>query len=302
MNLSYHPFYSKIAYVDVTVPHAYALQPGASSNPDYTAFRVYFSDNSTMDKSNDWSLQGIDTSWRQTTHVSVYDLNGRLIYGQEFLPEGTHNHAPTGISLSDTSVFETKPVGTVVGTFTALDVDANDPHTFSLVSGAGDPDNASFTIDGNKLKTATTFDYHVKNRYYIRVRTTDSYGQKYEKTFVIRIKEGSGCTPGDGTTLECAYQLDGLHSEEITINCTGKGEYWIYCATWPYMNDPWWTPDIRIYLNHAGVIIPSMTVIVNGTSYYYGGGWYKAIDIPDHGPYTIHILCNGGPFKFKLSN
>ncbi|MHA6686201.1 hypothetical protein [Mesorhizobium sp. A556] len=51
------------------------------------------------------------------------------------------NDAPTGISLSLTTIEENAP-GAIVGTLTATDPDSFDAHTYSLVSGAGDTDNA----------------------------------------------------------------------------------------------------------------------------------------------------------------
>ena len=65
------------------------------------------------------------------------------------------NDAPTTITLSNNSVGENKPAGTTVGTFNTTDIDSNS-FTYSLV-GEGN-DNASFTIEGNTLKTAASFD------------------------------------------------------------------------------------------------------------------------------------------------
>ena len=44
-----------------------------------------------------------------------------------------------------------------------------DTFTYSLVSGTGSTDNASFTISGNQLLTAASFDFEAKNSYSIRV-------------------------------------------------------------------------------------------------------------------------------------
>lgn len=300
MKLQYHPVDSRIAYVDIDVPERYALLPGQSSDPYNTAFKIYYSGLVSMDKCNDWSLRDAWWYWMKTAHVAVYDKNGTLIYGKEFLPDGAHNHPPTGISLSSVTVHEHEPVGTTVGVFTAVDVDCNDTHAFSLTSGTGDDDNSSFFIENNVLKTNAVFDYDEKNTYTIRVKTTDSFGAKYEKQFTVRIKEELECTPGDGTAKECAYPLDGANCEEVTLDLTGKGEYWLYAETWPGSDNPWWNPDIKLYLYHANVIMPPMIIMVNNYSYYYPGGWYTALDIPDRGPYLIRIVSQGGPFKLKF--
>jgi hypothetical protein len=99
------------------------------------------------------------------------------------------NHAPTDIALSNSSVAENQPIGTTVGTLSATDPDAGDTFTFTLVSGTGDADNASFQIDGSTLKTNAVFDYETKNSYSIRVRVTDHLGLTYEEAFTITITD-----------------------------------------------------------------------------------------------------------------
>jgi glucuronoarabinoxylan endo-1,4-beta-xylanase len=99
--------------------------------------------------------------------------------------------APTNILLSNASVAENLPVGTVVGTLSALDPDAGSIFTYSLVSGTGSTDNNSFTVAGNTLQTAATFDYETKNSYSIRVRSTDQTGLFTEKVFAIAITDAN---------------------------------------------------------------------------------------------------------------
>ena len=71
------------------------------------------------------------------------------------------NVAPTAIGLAPQTVAENEPVATTVGTLTTTDPDLGDSHTYTLVSGAGDTDNARFTIGGvggDELLTAESFD------------------------------------------------------------------------------------------------------------------------------------------------
>ena len=58
------------------------------------------------------------------------------------------NSAPTDIALTPSSVAENQPSGTTVGTLTTTDPDAGNTFTYTLVSGTGSTDNASFTIVG----------------------------------------------------------------------------------------------------------------------------------------------------------
>ena len=74
---------------------------------------------------------------------------------------------------SNPEVAENEPAGTAVGTLAAEDVDLGQGHGFTLVSGAGDADNASFAIEGSTLETAEAFDFETKDTYSIRVRATD---------------------------------------------------------------------------------------------------------------------------------
>ncbi|MDQ3930672.1 MAG: cadherin repeat domain-containing protein, partial [Chloroflexota bacterium] len=97
------------------------------------------------------------------------------------------NQAPTDISLSNSSVAENQPAGTTVGTFTTTDPDVGDTHTYGLVPGAGDADNASFQISGSTLQTAAPLDHDAKSSYSIRVQTNDGKGGIYEEQFTITV-------------------------------------------------------------------------------------------------------------------
>jgi hypothetical protein len=99
------------------------------------------------------------------------------------------NDPPTDIVLSKSDVDENQPINTVVGTFSTTDPDVGDPHTYTLVGGAGSTDNGSFNISGNQLRTSAVFNFEVKNSYSIRVRTTDSGGLFFEKIFTITVND-----------------------------------------------------------------------------------------------------------------
>lgn len=99
------------------------------------------------------------------------------------------NSAPTGITLSATSVAENVPAGTVVGSFSPVDQDepSGDPYTYSFVTGAGDTDNASFTIVGNQLKINASPDFEVKSSYSILVQINDGKGGVFTQQFTITV-------------------------------------------------------------------------------------------------------------------
>jgi glucuronoarabinoxylan endo-1,4-beta-xylanase len=101
------------------------------------------------------------------------------------------NLAPTDIVLLNSTVQENLPSGATVGNLLALDPDIANTFTYSLVSGTGSDDNASFSLIGSTLKTAATFNYHAKNSYGIRVRSTDQGGLFVEKAFAVTVTEAN---------------------------------------------------------------------------------------------------------------
>ena len=94
---------------------------------------------------------------------------------------------PSAVVLDGTNVREQQPVGTIVGIIKAIDADAADSHTFSLVAGEGGEDNALFTIDGDLLRTAGTFDYATRNGFRIRIRAQDASFGAIENPFIITV-------------------------------------------------------------------------------------------------------------------
>ena len=121
------------------------------------------------------------------------------------------NEQPTDINLSNASVSENQPSGTLVGVFSTVDPDTTDSFTYTLAAGAGDTDNSSFQITGDQLKTAAIFNYEVKNSYSIRVRSTDSGGLFTEKIFTITVLDA----PEAPLAVDDAYDTIGNTRLEV---------------------------------------------------------------------------------------
>lgn len=94
---------------------------------------------------------------------------------------------PTDISLSNSSIAEGNANGATVGNLTTTDGNAADSFTYTLVAGAGDTDNANFSIVGGALKINLVTDYEAKTSYTVRIRTTDSTGYTFEEPFTISV-------------------------------------------------------------------------------------------------------------------
>ena len=88
------------------------------------------------------------------------------------------NDAPTRISLTNGTIEENQPAGTVVGILGAIDSDSSNL-TFSLVENNSYFDNASFEIsDSNQLKTTRSFDHENENDQFLSVYVRVSDGEK----------------------------------------------------------------------------------------------------------------------------
>ena len=109
------------------------------------------------------------------------------------------NAIPTHIFLSNPSVAENQPIGTVVGEFNATDPDANSNHAFTFVNGNGSQHNHLFQIDANgTLRTAQELDFEANATLSVRVRATDEHNANFEKTFAISVTNQVEDIDGDG--------------------------------------------------------------------------------------------------------
>ncbi|MBT6996824.1 MAG: cadherin repeat domain-containing protein, partial [Prolixibacteraceae bacterium] len=97
------------------------------------------------------------------------------------------NDAPTGITMGNHNTPVYTPVNSVVGELSALDEDAGDAHTFSLVAGDGvnDIDNGKFYFDGNQLKNNAPLTFLGGQGYSIHVIAEDSFGATVSSPFDI---------------------------------------------------------------------------------------------------------------------
>jgi hypothetical protein len=105
------------------------------------------------------------------------------------------NVAPVNLTLSPSSILENQPAGTLVGLLTAEDANADDSHTFYLVSGAGDEDNNWFNVVSNRLVTAREFDREARAEFNIRLRVRDAAGSSFDKPLVVTILDLNDASP-----------------------------------------------------------------------------------------------------------
>jgi hypothetical protein len=132
-----------------------------------------------------------ETKSSYNIYIRVADSGG-LFFEKAFVIAVINvNEQPTNIVLSSISVNENVSAATVVGTFSAIDPDNNDTHTYYLVVGNGtnNADNAAFTLTGGVLSINMSPNFEVKSSYNIYIKVTDAGGLFFEKAFTIGIND-----------------------------------------------------------------------------------------------------------------
>ena len=102
-----------------------------------------------------------------------------ITYGSDpFDTYSIANTPPHALALSDSNFSENLPIGTIIGTFSAIDPDANTTLVYSFHDLNSSVDNNLFELETNgTLRTKSEFDYETNaSTYYIAVRATDEYG------------------------------------------------------------------------------------------------------------------------------
>ena len=132
--------------------------------------------------------------------VGASNSDGQEGFQQVELTVTGTNQAPTAIGLDTTSVPALQAAGTVVGHLATVDVNPLDTFTYQLVSGAGDADNALFSISGGVLLTTAAVDPATKPQCTIRLRSTDNGGLSTEQQLVLAVLGAPQITdpPTDG--------------------------------------------------------------------------------------------------------
>ncbi len=134
-------------------------------------------------------LTGLTPGTAYHFRIVATNSSGQAVGADLDFTTAANTGGPTDLGLDTNSVPENLAAGTVVGTLSATDPDAGDTATFALVSGTGDTDNASFSIDGNTLKTGAAFDFEMRTGYSIRVRATDAGGLFFEKQLTVTVTD-----------------------------------------------------------------------------------------------------------------
>ncbi|OLT61455.1 cadherin repeat domain-containing protein [Moorena bouillonii] len=156
--------------------HTYELLDDAKGRFDIVGNQLQVKDGSLLDFDNNSS---------HDLKIRTTDSGGKS-YDKTFsIQVQNQNNAPTDINLSSNSVKEFSNNGTTIATLTTNDVDAGDHHKYKLLHDA----KGRFKIDGNQLKVKNghLLDFDENSSHDLKIRTTDSGGKSYDKTFTIDV-------------------------------------------------------------------------------------------------------------------
>ena len=188
----------------------------SEGNPDNYSFNLSSNGELTSNAIFDFEDKSSYVLYVRTTDVST----GLYYDGIVYVPITNVNEPPTGIDLTSDSISENVPTGTTIGTFSTYDPDAGDTFTYGFIDHSSYPDNGSFTIVGNVLKTKFVFNYETKSTYYIKVRTTDALGLHFDRVIPIYITDSIITVTASATTnVTCNGGSNGV----ITISSATGG-------------------------------------------------------------------------------
>ena len=115
------------------------------------------------------------------------------------------NETPHGLTLSRNDINENNSIGSVIGSFSGLDVDSGETFTYALTGLSND--NGSFTLSSaGILRAGESYNYEVKNTYSIEVTVTDSGNNTYTGTFTININDVNETPTNVGISFSSIYE------------------------------------------------------------------------------------------------
>jgi hypothetical protein len=97
-----------------------------------------------------------------------------------------NNSAPTGVNITNDTLFDNEVNGFVIGDLSAVDVDGSDTHTFTLLDDASGRFNI---INGNQLAVAdaASIDGILSSSHNITVQTEDNSSATYNEVITINV-------------------------------------------------------------------------------------------------------------------
>jgi len=138
--------------------------------------------------------------------VEDTDLEGGYYYTIAY------NQVATDIYLSKYFVRKNVSIGTPITTLSNNDPDIDETYAYSLVSGQGSDDNASFYISDNELKNSILFTSFSKMSYKVRIRVNGGNAGIMDKQFTLTIRYVSPPGVNAGNVSQSSFTESKGHS------------------------------------------------------------------------------------------
>lgn len=152
--------------------------------------------------------------------ITATDPNGASVTDDIVLTVLNVNDTPTDLSVSALAIAENSAAGTVIGSLSSTDVDAGDSFTYTLVAGSGSDNNSLFGISNGELVSAGAIDFESAATLSIRLKTTDSGGASYEKTFTVAVSDVNEAPTALASSNLSLAENAGANAEIGTLSST----------------------------------------------------------------------------------
>ena len=204
------------------------------TDPGKTAYQTYSlisgtgsSDNGKFIVTNNQLILNTALNYylQDSLHIRLQVTDkGGCSFQQSFTLGVQHEyHSPTALLISDSLASENRPAHTLIGVFSAINYDKGDSYKYALVAGIGDSNNTSFTISGDSLYSATSFNFEKKSLYGIRVQVTDNNGGgTFSRSILIIIKNDNDPPASIVLSKTKVYELLPVGSYVATLNTIDK--------------------------------------------------------------------------------
>ena len=225
--------------------------------------------------SNEYGQLGDGTLENRATWTKVLNAGARGVkasYTSVFV-FADPNQAPTDLYLSNNTILENQPIGTMVGELNATDPDSwlnTQSFSYAFADGNGSQQNSLFSLDVNgSLRTAAILDHEVHPNLSIRVKVTDDHNASMEKMISISVSNQNEA-PSD---LNVTAPLQVLENQPTG---TFVGQFTAY--------DPDHPSTLSYRIDNAYVDKYSLRLDTNGTL------WTKApLDFEANATLTIRV-------------
>ena len=178
---------TKHIYDFETHPHLYSIRVKVEDEHGFTLEKVFSL--SLLNEIEDLDGDGVEDFYDTDDDGDGFSDSVENAYGSNPRDkQSVANAYPDSISISNNSIAENQPVGTVVGSISATDPDNGAVISLSLVEGEGSSANSLFEINDGNIVSKKSFDYETDlSSLRIRIRANDEHNFSLEKSFALSL-------------------------------------------------------------------------------------------------------------------